>query len=638
MECAVLQVHQRLGEFEILRLLGKGGMGEVYEAQQDRPHRRVALKVLASWLAQDEEALKRFWREADVPAQLEHPGIVRIISTGQEEGIAYYTMQLVQGVTLAELIRQTRYGCAPTSPRVVAAEQTPSAGAALTTPHEEAAALPSGEQAPALCRAYLQDRYRTLARIGVMVARALAYAHGRGCVHRDLKPANIMIDRHDQAYVMDFGLTRALEPDGLHSALGTIAGTPWYMSPEQARGEALDHRSDIYSLGVTLYELATRGNGPYAGSREVREVVLTQVRTGQYLPLRTQVPDIPPALERIILKAMSYRPQRRYADAGEMAQDLERFLEQTPASRPRMDRPPRQWSKPILLGGALALVVLVALAAVFFSGGFGANRAPSDRRENAGAGAPGKAAQEQEDTGPPDYPEQFRKRMWGVPQALLTLDHAPVWHRKLAGNGLFARQRFQLMLTSPPPAQSPTLLALDDDPARRWFNFSVELNAPLEEPGKNRFGVFFGWRKDRARFFVVEIDEHPTPSCPHGRALISTLRIVEGGGAEMGMADLRWLPGSKQELPLRQSRAWHSLTVRALDDSILVMVDEKQPVPNSKQTCLFTMNWLAEKDPDTALALDLRGALGVWSWNGIFASFRNATVTALPPGEKGGEK
>src|SRR5579871_5127583 len=113
----MLQAQQRLGEFEIVRLLGKGGMGEVYEALQDRPHRRVALKVLAPWLAGNENALRRFWREVETPAQLNHPGIVRIISTGQTDSIAYYTMHLVQGISLADLIRQARDASPPTVPQ-----------------------------------------------------------------------------------------------------------------------------------------------------------------------------------------------------------------------------------------------------------------------------------------------------------------------------------------------------------------------------------------------------------------------------------------------------------------------------------------------------------------------------------------
>ncbi len=622
----MLQVHQRLGDFEIVRLLGKGGMGEVYEAQQDRPRRRVALKVLAPWLVQDEEGLKRFWREAEVPAQLDHPGIVRIISTGHEQGIAYYTMQLVQGISLAELIQQTRHDCPPTIPRAAPAEHTPSLPGGPTTPHGEAVVPHPDEPVFGLCLHYQHDRYHTLARIGVMVARALAYAHSRGCVHRDLKPSNLMIDRHDQAYVMDFGLTRALEPDGVRTATGAISGTPWYMSPEQARGEILDHRTDIYSLGVTLYELATRGSGPYAASREVREVVLSHVRGGQHLPLRSQAPDIPPALERIIVKAMHYRPQRRYADAGEMARDLEAFLGQAPAARAGSGHRSRRWSRPLLMAGALPLVVLVALAAAFLFGGLGRNGPLSGRTPEVAEGPPGQAPGQEEDAVPPDYPEQLRKRMWGVPQSLFTLEHQPVWHRRLAGSGQFRRGPFQLILSS--LGDFPTLLALDDDPERRWFNFSIELTAPLEEPGKNKVGVFFGLRKNTSRFFAVEIDEHPAPSCPHGLARMDVWQVTEGTGADGGGRGSRRVPLGKGEIPLLQSRAWHPLTVRVFEDRITVTVD-------GKQTSSFTMDWLAEVAPD-ALPLNPRGALGIWAHNGLFASFRNAYVAALPSEKKGG--
>ncbi len=624
----MLQVHQRLGDFEIIRLLGKGGMGEVYEAQQAKPRRRVALKVLAPWLARDEEALRRFWREADVPAQLDHPGIVRIISTGHEQDIAYYTMQLVQGVSLAELIRQARNGCSLTLPRAGPEEQTPSMPAAPTTPYVEGLTPPPDEPVSALCLAYQQDRYRALARIGVMVARALAHAHARGCVHRDLKPSNIMIDRHDQAYVMDFGLTRALEPDGVHTALGTISGTPCYMSPEQARGEVVDHRSDIYSLGVTLYELATRGNGPYAGSWAGSDLVLSQVRTGQYLPLRTQAPDVPPALERIILKAMSYRPQRRYADAGQMANDLEGFLAQASAARAGSGHPSRRWSRWVLPAAALVLVVLVVLAAAFFGGRQGEDRPVVGGGPGPAEAAPGKTPGEEGADAPPDYPEQFRKRLWQVPLALLTLDHAPVWHRRLAGNGKFSRGPFQLVLSSPPQDDTPTLLALDDDPLRRCFEFAVELQVLPGEAGMNRTGVFFGWRKSTSRFFVVEIDEHPLATCPNGCARLGILQLVEGRGVESPVTEFSWLPAEKDRIPLLLSRGWHALTVRCVDDRIAVTVDRKQ-------TAQFTMDWLAQMQPAVVRSLDPRGAIGIWAWKAPFNLYRNAFVTVLPAGETG---
>jgi serine/threonine protein kinase len=617
----MLQAHHRLGEFEIVRLLGKGGMGEVYEAQQDSPRRRVALKVLAPWLAENEEALARFWREAEVPAQLNHPHIVRIISTGQTEGVAYYTMHLVQGISLAEMIRSSRSLCAPTVSQPDQLEQTPSAAAPPAAAHEEAPDGGAVEGIPSLCLAYLDDRYRALARIGVMVARALAYAHSRGCVHRDLKPANIMVDQHDHAYVMDFGLTRALEPDGVYSTPGNITGTPWYMSPEQARGETVDHRSDIYSLGVTLYELATQGTGPYPGTRQRREAVLAQVEAGQLLPLRSLAPNIPPALERIILKAMSYRPQRRHADAGQLAQDLERFLEQpSPSTTGQGDQPPQRRSKAKLLGGAFALLALAALGVFIARGGIGGTAPPP------GKGDVGNTSDENELAVPKDYPDQLRNRPWKVSQALFTVEHAPVWHRSLAGTGQFMRQSDRLGLTSPSKDEHPTLIALDDDPKRRWFEFAVEVNAPLDQRGKYRPGVFFGWRKTTSRFFVVEVDEHPLGAYPNGVARIGTLRLIEGGGAEPPSSDFRWLVGEKGLVPLPKNQDWHHLLVRAVDDRITLTVDGL----NSSH---FTMDWLGQNHPDDVVSLNPRGALGIWAFNAPFAVFRNASVTALPSGE-----
>src|SRR5262249_23770073 len=153
----MLQTHHRLGEFEIIRLLGKGGMGEVYEAQQDRPRRRVALKVLAPWLAQDEEFLARFWREAEVPAQLDHPGIVRIITTGQADEIAYYTMHLVQGVSLAGMIRATRNLGTGTVTIMERVGNTPSIGSPAALDLADVQAIPL-EQPPSFIRDYMEDR------------------------------------------------------------------------------------------------------------------------------------------------------------------------------------------------------------------------------------------------------------------------------------------------------------------------------------------------------------------------------------------------------------------------------------------------------------------------------------------------
>src|SRR5262245_48883346 len=166
----MLEAKRRLGDFEIIRLLGKGGMGEVYEALQSHPQRHVALKVLAPWLAEDDDALARFWREAQVPAQLDHPGIVRIIATGKTAGLAYYAMHLVRGISLAELMRRAGE---PVSATVTHSPAETSRPEVLTAPF-------GGRQpelsstVPAVLQEYLDNRYTTAARIGVQAARALA--------------------------------------------------------------------------------------------------------------------------------------------------------------------------------------------------------------------------------------------------------------------------------------------------------------------------------------------------------------------------------------------------------------------------------------------------------------------------------
>src|SRR5688572_19043460 len=189
----MLQVKDRLGDFEIVRLLGKGGMGEVYEARQFNPDRPVALKVLAPWLANDDEALRRFWKEAEVPANLDHPGIVRIITTGKADGIAYYTMQLVRGISLAELVRLTsRTPVSDIATRSMDVE-TPSEAAPEAKPHPSPPApLHDSDNVPPLVRDYRRDRFTTVARIGAQAARALAYAHQKEHLHRDIKPSNLM--------------------------------------------------------------------------------------------------------------------------------------------------------------------------------------------------------------------------------------------------------------------------------------------------------------------------------------------------------------------------------------------------------------------------------------------------------------
>jgi serine/threonine protein kinase len=609
----MLRAQHRLGDFEIIRLLGKGGMGEVYEAQQLNPPRRVALKVLAPWLADDEDCLQRFWREAAVPARLDHPNIVRIISTGKtDDGLAYYTMQLVRGISLADLIKRTHEPLLPgtltaaTVSNMAPLGDTPSQG---IPPAEAPTPLPEPVPTPAL-QEYRQDRFRFTARMGVQAARALADAHRQGFLHRDIKPSNLMVDQHDHLYLLDFGLTRARDPGAMGTRPGTVLGTPWFMSPEQARGETVDPRSDLYSLGISLYQLLTGGMGPFTAQRDDSEAVLAQVKAGTHLSVRLLAPEIPPELERIISRAIHPKPRRRYQRAEELAAELEGFLSRTQNVPRPVPGGQRRW---LLAGlGVLVAAVLVALA-LFLR--FPRSEEKSKPDPNDGVRASPKV--------PEDYPELLLKRPWRSSIALLKEDFEPLWHRRLDGEGKFARTPFQLMLNS---ATGSTLLALDDDPQRRWFEFAIDLNGPMAKAGTNRFGVFFGWRDlpERPRsyhFFIVEVDEHPSPGLPKGMLRIDAVRIQHGRGAEQEMKTA-WELG---RLPLTKGPDWHHLVIRALGHKLTVTVDDNVASPFHLDLARFRQD-----RPRMTEDLHLRGALGIWSHDGMFASFRNAHITALP--------
>src|SRR5262245_35037055 len=225
----------QLGDFRLIREIGRGGMGIVYEAEQMSLGRRVALKVLPLASAFDSRHLQRFENEARAAAHLHHENIVPVFAVGRERGVPYYAMQLIEGRPLADIIEKMRQ-----VPGAPPGAETAVGLASLTRQ--------SGDG---------QEFFRAAARIGMDAARALEYAHQNGIIHRDIKPANLLIDERGKLWVTDFGLARFQEGPGLTTA-GDLLGTVRYMSPEQAAGlPVTDPRADVYSLGVTLYELLT---------------------------------------------------------------------------------------------------------------------------------------------------------------------------------------------------------------------------------------------------------------------------------------------------------------------------------------------------------------------------------------------
>jgi serine/threonine protein kinase len=273
-------IGKRLGQYQILEEIGRGGMAVVYKAYQPSLDRYVAVKVLLPQLSQDPELLQRFNREARSAAMLQHPSIIRVYDVGQEKGVHYLVMDYLSGPSLA--VRLKREG-----------------------------ALDSH-----VALAILQD-----------VGDALDQAHAQGVIHRDVKPSNILFSADGRAILSDFGIAKPLADSRL-TQTGTTVGTPAYMSPEQVEGRTVDGRSDLYSLGIVLYEMLT-GQVPFQADTPVA-VLYKQVHQGPSAPSQLN-PAISAQVDRIILRALQKDPKRRYASAGEMLRDFAKAANAEPA-------------------------------------------------------------------------------------------------------------------------------------------------------------------------------------------------------------------------------------------------------------------------------------------------------------------
>jgi eukaryotic-like serine/threonine-protein kinase len=359
-----------LGDYRILREIGRGGMGVVYEAVQISLGRRVALKVLPFAAALDGKQLQRFKNEAQAAAQLHHTNIVPVHGVGCERGVHFYAMQFIEGQSLAEVIRELRLlaglevpngpdppgaasawasdltsgkGLFPkggsTDPQATGPSSPPPAateGPAAETARQPVTLSTEGStRSPAF--------FRAAANLGIQAAEALEHAHKTGVVHRDIKPANLLVDARGHLWVTDFGLAH-VQGDGKLTLTGDLVGTLRYLSPEQALAQrvVVDHRTDIYSLGVTLYELLALE--PAFPGRD-RAELLAQIAFEEPRPPRKLNPAVPTELETIALKAMAKNPEERYATAQELADDLRRFLEDRPvlARRPSLWQRLRKW-------------------------------------------------------------------------------------------------------------------------------------------------------------------------------------------------------------------------------------------------------------------------------------------------------
>jgi serine/threonine protein kinase/Flp pilus assembly protein TadD len=339
----------QLGDFRLLRELGRGGMGVVYEAQQVSLGRRVALKVLPFAAALDPRQRQRFQNEAQAAAQLHHTHIVPVHYVGCERGVHFYVMQFIEGQSLAEVLRELRRLARRDAPSAVTAEASTGPLAALST--ERSARDPA--------------HFRAVAELGVQAAEALDHAHQLGVVHRDVKPGNLLLDARGQLWVTDFGLAQ-FQSDAKLTLTGDLVGTLRYMSPEQALAKRvpIDHRTDVYSLGVTLYELLAL-EPAYAG--QDRQELLLQIATEEPRAPRRVNRAIPRELETIVLKAMAKEPAERYGTAQELADDLRRFLKDEPikARRPSLGQRLQRWgrrNRALAWSAGISTVLLLVMA------------------------------------------------------------------------------------------------------------------------------------------------------------------------------------------------------------------------------------------------------------------------------------
>lgn len=370
-----------LGDFRLIRELGRGGMGTVFEADQISMGRRVALKVLPFAALVHEKSLQRFRNEVRAAAALDHPHIVSVYFVGEDRGVHFFAMQFIRGQTLADAIAQmrtaeqaksqpndslTRHMLLTIEGRHAGShgkgnsDVTGSPPSTTTWKERSRTSTSSGS-------GRIADFYRAAARLGIQAASALQHAHDLGVLHRDIKPSNLMLDAEGQMYITDFGLAR-IEADAGVTMTGDIVGTLRYMAPEQALAQrvVIDHRADIYSLGATLYELLTLQP---AFPESDRSELLKQIAFVEPCPLRKLDRRIPVELETIIHKAMSKSRQERYQTAGQLADDLGAFLE----DRPIKARPPsyadrvRKWSRrhQTLVGTVgIALVAITLLQTI----------------------------------------------------------------------------------------------------------------------------------------------------------------------------------------------------------------------------------------------------------------------------------
>ncbi len=384
-----LESGRRVAGYRIVRELGRGGMGIVYEAVHVGLDRPVALKVLGSSAAPDSSGRRRFLNEARTAAGLHHTHIVPVFDVGQVGGLCYYAMQRIEGSGLDRVIKHLRRDRSVAAGSTFPGRSSSRPNATPPAPVEremnlsgllgDSTATWGGRVPKGLSRELIDEPtpfvpprgsayYRWVATVGKQAAEALAHAHAGGVIHRDVKPSNLLVDARGMIWMADFGLARRLA-DPSQTQVDSLLGTPRYMSPEQANTGAIDGRSDIYSLGATLYELLTF-RPPFEGKTAAE--LINQIASRDPATIRSFDKRVPRDLETIVLKSLNKRVQDRYPTAAEFADDLERFLNHEPVRARRIGPLGRAWraarrNRLLTTVSAIAIVAIAVSVSVSYA-------------------------------------------------------------------------------------------------------------------------------------------------------------------------------------------------------------------------------------------------------------------------------
>lgn len=379
-----IQGLQQLGDYRIIREIGRGGMGIVYEAEQQSLRRNVAVKVFPRKVLSSSRQLKRFQSEAQTAASLHHTNIVPVFGVGQHDDLHYFVMQRINGIALDEYVRGVASATSSGSGTAGETDNSPVDCVSTTSNFEQSVAKsrwsdrsigdsnsPAPEPRSPTFRAFADPPFvdpsgnlvagqlpdpRWVATVGIQVAKAVGFAHDQGVLHRDIKPSNLLLDPRGTIWVTDFGLAIAIDPNSAGQE-GEVAGTLRYMAPEHLKGEQTA-RGDIYSLGLTLYEMLTLKP---AFMDKSRVALVDRINSGDFPAPRAIRASVPKDLEAILLKATQNAPADRYQSMAELSEDLGRFADGRPVRARSVGPPERLWRwsrrNPLVAGLSAALLI-----------------------------------------------------------------------------------------------------------------------------------------------------------------------------------------------------------------------------------------------------------------------------------------